>query len=81
MREQEDYYREQVRVIVPRIQIMGILGACVLALKHPDFPCESAARVRKVCRQLCCVVDRYLPVDVLEEWRLVLWPEGEEGAE
>ncbi len=80
MSEEEEYYREQVPVVMERIQIMTILGACILALKHPKFPDGAAAMTRDICRQLRVQVDRYVPGDTKAEWDRVLWPGKEGGA-
>lgn len=81
MTEEENYLQENVIVGMRRVELLAVLGSCILALRHPTNVGIAAEVVRNVCRQFCPLVDRYVPAEVLAEWEQVLWPEGKEGVE
>ncbi len=62
------YYEEEVTITMQRLTLMCIIGACILALKHPDAPDDVTHIIKTAIRGLTPLVDYYVPDDVLEEW-------------
>lgn len=80
MTEEEIYLEEWCNLRLRRIQVLVIVGATILALKHPEYVGPAAETLRRLIRDLSTLVERYMPDDVLAEWERVLRPREEEGA-
>lgn len=68
MAEATAYYEEEVTIHLPRINLMCVIGACILALKHPDSTNVSSDTVRTTVRSIVHLVDRYAPDEVIADW-------------
>lgn len=66
------YYQEPVTIVLDRITLMCMIGACLLALKHPDFKGPNADMVRTALKELIPFVDLHVPPPVLKEWNDIL---------
>lgn len=62
------YYEEEITIQLSRITLLSIIGACVLATKHPDYTGPAADLVKNAIRQLAPLVCRYAPQGTLAEW-------------
>lgn len=66
------YYEEHVLISLDRITLMCMVGACILALKHPDIPTSNKSMLKGAILQLLPFIDKHVPDNVLAEWRQAL---------
>lgn len=62
------YYEEEITIQLSRITLLSIVGACVLATKHPDYTGPATELVKSAIRQLAPLVTDYAPPGTIDEW-------------
>lgn len=72
LRQLNDYWGERVTIELDRLTVLTLVGAGILALKHPDMTGPSSLVIRSTLAQLVPLVYQHVPTEILQEWDRVL---------
>jgi len=72
LKELDTYWRERVTVEMDRLTCLVIVGAGILALRHPEYTGPSSLILRDTLRRLVPLCYEPVPEAVLREWDQVL---------